>query len=285
MNRGHSALTAVPAPDFPAALAAYDIALALLAPLVAAPAAPELPRASFAAALLNRGHALAALDRPAPALAAFTQAVTALESLPYLRVPTYRRHLAAATLARARLQFADAPAAAAADTARVLHLLAPLPDPDSAELTLQAHALRLSLQLLPAADPASARAASDEADAALALIHRWLSREPARLLPSAAPAFALAVELHRRHLPHFLAEFIYESLPPLLDRLSALTPVADATPFIESARAATHRAWHDLQNARLATPDAASAPRTRDTATALAHTHTWLTRLAQPLSA
>ncbi|MBL9215783.1 MAG: hypothetical protein JNG83_09945 [Opitutaceae bacterium] len=216
MNRGFALLQAG---QLPAAVAAYDEAVALLR--AAAPAGPADWTVSLAAALMNRGqllHRASGLAAADQARAAFDEAVALLEPRLPGDSPWIRRNLAGTLLNRATLalDLAD-PARARADAGAALTLAAPQARADrvDAELALKsARALGGALGRLLAAPDADAESLaaelSDVVDDALALVRHWRDRGELAFAPIEVRLFRLGAQLYRLHQPHFLAEFIRE---------------------------------------------------------------------------
>lgn len=228
MNRGNALQKVADAASLAAAVRAYDEAIAVLRtlPIDATPA----HRNHYGAAWVNRGHAqLAAGDIPGAA-ASFEEAVAILATLPLAESPYYLLNLTGAwtNLAHARLT-APPPETrasafeAAGDAARqALRLLAAAERTHAAfaEMGLRARralvtALGERLVLAEVVGAPTARlasAASDAVDEGLALAREWEERGVAELRPLTLRLFRMGAQLYRLHQPHFLAEFLLETL-------------------------------------------------------------------------
>ncbi len=227
MNRGN-ALQKIGTPASLAdAVAAYDEAIALLQKLPVA----ENPSYgnSLGAAWMNRGHALQQQDAAAlpAAVLAYQDAIAVLQKLPVAEYRNARINLAAAwmNLANALLlltppRATDAHAAAKA----ALAVTGTLDSSDSiiADLALKARRVQCDAlgHLLVAAgtDRAAIHLLADEAgeaaDQGLALVRHWEFHGVKIFRPLAARLYRFGARLCLIHQPHFLAEFLLESLDP-----------------------------------------------------------------------
>lgn len=227
MNRGNLLQQLAP-PDFPAALAAYDAAIALLR---TAPTADLAARNSLGAAWMNRGlaaHRLATPESILDAVRAHAEAIAVLGALPLATNPIFPRNLAAALLNQANALLDTARpelfAAALAAARSAIELTAPAATTalEFADLTLKARRVLCDTlgQLLTLHESARlplgplTAEAGDTVDAGLALARHWEAQGVAHFRPTAVRLFRFGTQLYRFDQPHFLAEFILESLDP-----------------------------------------------------------------------
>jgi hypothetical protein len=228
MNRGN-ALQKQAAPDSLAeSIRAYDNAIAAFRTLP-----PELPppvRNALGAAWLNRGvslHRLPAHDRVADAVGSFREAIAVFDTLPADGSPWHRRNLAGVrlNLANALLDHTPASAADASTAAReALGLVQPFEFTDRVEADLSLKLRRVLLdslgsQLMAAEKSgADTRVLADEAgdvvDEGLALVRHWELQGVRDFRPLAARLFHFGAQLYRLNQPHFLAEFLLDTLDP-----------------------------------------------------------------------
>lgn len=262
MNRG-SALHKLATPEaMAAARDAYNRAITTLEKL-SFERDPAL-RNSLAAALTNRGRLLQ-LDRAphllADAIASHERAITLLAPLVSGTSPLHvRRNLAGAwlNLADARLGLAttDALDRALEAARRALALVGEREDaaPEFADLGLKARRALVDAigRLLSAPDrngdgtfPETelAAEAGDAIDGGLALARRWESRSGADLRPLALRLFRFGGQFYGRRQPHFLAEFLQESIGPG-------APYAADPEFRAAAIATVDAAWRHLRTPR-----------------------------------
>jgi len=223
MNRGNVLQRQAGAAPLLEAVAAYDAAIALLGALPFA-ADPAL-RNHLGAAWLNRGHALQRFADPARLAAALHSFRTAIGLLRPISSAA-GESAARANLAGALINLADTLVAsdepgrlgsARAAAREALDLAAPAEnaEPLWAELGLmarRAHAMALGGLLAGACAPDLVGEASDTIESGLALVRRWDTGENRPLQPFARRFFRFGAELYRRHQPHFLAEFVLETL-------------------------------------------------------------------------
>jgi len=232
MNRGNVLQKQGSATSLGDAVAAYDAAIALMAALP-----PPLPPAhgnSLGAAWMNRGHALHQLaglapdrpDLPAAIVAAHRAAIATLSALPADDRSVRINHAAAwLNLANALLLPAAADpreAARSARTAITLVAATESTDPVAADVGLKARRALCDAigQLLVSAGDATgelAEEAADTADSGLTLVRHWEARGVREFRPLALRLYRFGARLCLVHQPHFLAEFLLESLTPDAD--------------------------------------------------------------------
>jgi hypothetical protein len=177
------------------------------------------------AAWLNRGHALQRFADPArlaEALRSFRTAVALLRPIALARAePSAPANLAGALINLADTLVAsdeaDRLASARLAAREAVALAAPVEnaEPLWTELGLMArrvHAIALGGLLVGAFAPELVGEASDTIESGLALVRRWDAGENHPLQPFAQRFFRFGAELYRRHQPHFLAEFVLETL-------------------------------------------------------------------------
>lgn len=230
MNRANALQRIATAPSLAAAIASYDEAIVTLRllPLETEP----LNRNHLGAAWLNRGHAHIVSGNHPAAAESFIAAVRELEQLPLEKDPYFRLNLAGAhtNLAHALLSAREqnqltAPdtATRAADAARAaLHVLAEVERTHEAfaglalrarrALVIALHALLTEAEAArqPIAELASA--ATDAVDDGLALARDLELHGLSHHRPLAYRLFRMGVQLYGIHQPHFLAEFVLETL-------------------------------------------------------------------------
>jgi hypothetical protein len=209
------------------ALLAFDEGIALLRDLPLDEDA-RFPR-RLAMAHHNRGLALQVQGRPvAEAIAAFTDAMTILDSDRAAQIPDrqYLRAVVWMNFANARASEATAESQAFARDAalRAIALVADLEahDVDAAEVGLKARhllcqtiATRLSR---PAATdetmPDDVHEATDLADEGLGLVRRWEQNGVVRFRAIAFDLFRFGARVYARYQPQFLNEFVLDNLDP-----------------------------------------------------------------------
>lgn len=225
MNRGN-ALQKLGTPEtLTSAVAAYDEAIALLR---RTPDRDPVFANSLGAAWLNRGHALAqqgAASLPA-AITAYQEAIAVLQKLPVAEHRSARINLAGAwlNLGNALLQLTPpraVDARAAALAARALTGAQESSDQIIADVALKARRVQceaLGHLLVAGPDRATVRSYADEAgetvDEGLALVRHWEFHGVQHYRPVAARLYRFGARLGLIHQPHFLAEFLLESLDP-----------------------------------------------------------------------
>lgn len=213
-------------PSSGGAVAAYDRAIALLAPLASAAPDDHALCNSLGAAHLNRASALLAFDAGdagADALAAADRAVAALRALPLEDNIFYRTNLAGAWLNRASALLAlDLEVARiSARTALELVARAAIDHLVAASAALGARRTLLTIIARELATPRDDVAvllgeASDLIDEGLALARTWEARQVAAFRAAAVQLFVAGATLYASHQSHFLAEFLAEN--PALTR-------------------------------------------------------------------
>lgn len=243
------------------------------------------------AAWLNRGHALQRFADPArlgEALRSFRAAANLLRPIAGARTePSAPANLAGALINLADTLIAstepDRLEAALAAAREALALAATMEnsEPLWAELGLmarRAHAIALGARLVEAVSPELVGEASDTIESGLALVRRWDADPNHPLQPFAQRFFRFGAELYRRHQPHFLAEFVLETLaapdsPPAW--------VADRE-FQCAACEAVDGALADLRAPRLLFADDPLTERTLATHRGLTLAAAWLHTLFRP---
>lgn len=212
------------------ATAAYDEAISHLRQLPYKENAATLQR--LALAWSNRGLTVA---DPAEARGCFDECIALLESP---QNPQQLLTLCNATLNRGRhsLQVLDDATASAEDARRVLDLLSPheRSHPAPAEMAIQArHLLAHALCVwLDGKRQGAGLAedwigdATDAVEDALAIERHWEQQGVRQLRPLACELFQLGLHIYRVCQPHFLAEFIDETMDP---ELSPGAPFDDAS--------------------------------------------------------
>lgn len=212
MNRGN-ALQKIGAGSLPAAIDAYDRAIALFRTL-ALESDPAF-RNHLGAAWLNRGHTFLVAGQSASAAESFAYAVAELEQLPLERDPHFRLNLAGARTNLAHVLLATETVRARAFAHAALAVLAEVEraHPAFAEMSLRARRA-FGMALGPQTDRALVAEATDAIDEGLALARHWETQGVDELRPLAERLFRLGAQLYRVHQPQFLAEFVLESLAP-----------------------------------------------------------------------
>jgi tetratricopeptide (TPR) repeat protein len=268
MNRGNALQRQRTEASLAAAVQCYDEAIAFFRTLPLA-ANPDL-RNSLGAAWMNRGHALLVQpDAPALAEAVRSQreAVAILRTVPLDAHPSHRVNLAGSLMNEANaLLLVDDPATAADRARDAIGVAQPGESADAllADLGLKARRAlceaigRLLARPGESAERVDALAdeASDVVDAGLALTRHWETRGMPHLRPVAVRLYRFGAELHRLHLPDFLAEFLLEHIDPE----HAAGAVADDGELYAIAFDALNAARQDLETRRtvfLQTPDTA----------------------------
>lgn len=254
--------------DLRQAIAAYDKTIRILR---------ELPydqnpgwRNSLSAAWMNRGGAWLQLkdaDRDREALQSFDHAIAIGRELPLDEQPAFRINLAAAWMHRAQvlMQRAEAPDAVNAREAALTAtpLVAPLEQelPPAADISLRIRHVhcRAVAQLLTDKSPNSpAREAlfdevTDSVDEGMQLARTWEQRGLVALRPLVAELFRFGALLYLSHQPHFLAEYLLESLDP--ERTpNAITANAALYSTAESIIAEALRAFEATRHVTLDMP-------------------------------
>lgn len=256
MNRGNTAQklasqhAATPARATEAlglAVASYDAAIAAFQQLPLD--TPEF-RNHLGAAWLNRGHALIFVS-PADAASSFRQAAAELAQLPLAADPSYPLNLAGAHTNLAHILLDSEPAAAADAARHALEVLEPLERAHEAFAGLSLRARRALVMALgtqltaaeAAGQPLNALAseATDAVDDGLALARELEEHGFSHHRPLAQRLFRLGTQLYGRHQPHFLGEFVLESL--------SLPPFAADAEFRALADVALREALTALQHA------------------------------------
>ncbi|HTB79316.1 MAG TPA: hypothetical protein VK717_00360 [Opitutaceae bacterium] len=226
MNLGNALQKQGTAEALARAVCAYDETIALLAALFA----QEEPMLcnSLGAAWMNRGSVLQKQNSPASlgeAITSHERAIDLLRRLPLADDIAFRRNLAAAWMnhGSALLQAARPPAQVRISAEEALSLVAghENEDVDFAEVGLKARIVLCQAMggLLALAGSGEAKAAlmteaSDAVDDGLELLSVWAGRGGSRFRPWQAHLFRFGAHLYRAHQPHFLAEFLLESLDP-----------------------------------------------------------------------
>ena len=275
MNRGN-ALQKLPASSHerervdsesthPDVLAAYDAAIALFEtlPYETDPAF----RNHLGAAWLNRGHALLVANRLADAAHSFEQAIALLQTLPLETDPYYRLNLSGAQTNLAHATFATTPERALAATRAALETLRDVERAHDAFAAMSLRARRAMVMAIGeilrrgSQETALANEATDAIEDGLALMRDYETRGNPTLRPLAARLFQLGAQIYRIHQPHFLAEFVLESLA---------TPSLAADPaFRTVADAALADTLADLQRPQLFVAGTPDSDRRRDIAATL----------------
>lgn len=226
MNRGN-ALQKIGTPaSFADAIVCYDQAIGFLQKL---PALDPAFGNSLGAAWLNRGHALAQQDAaglPA-AILAYQEAIAVLQKLPVAEHRSARINLAAAWMNLANALLLLAPPRATDARAAAVAALAITGTQDSsdsifADIGLKARRVQCDAlgHLLVAAgtDRTALHTLADEAteavDQGLALVRHWEVHGVKIFRPLAARLYRFGARLGLIHQPHFLAEFLLESVDP-----------------------------------------------------------------------
>lgn len=220
MNRG-SALARLDSSHLPAALAAYDEAIALKRENRDRTKAEH--DISLAAALMNRGsllHRAYGIQHAAATVAAFNEAEALLKALRSTSEDVWvRRNLAGTLLNRASFEMDLRDYGKAYETAREAVVLVCGSERQhviDAEISLKARRLVCDalghLFVTPNADQETlAHTASDAVDEAMLLARHWMSAGVQEFRPLARRLFRFGAQLYRLHQPHFLAEFLQEN--------------------------------------------------------------------------
>lgn len=243
------------------AVAAYDEAIALFRtlPIETEPAL----RNHLGAAWLNRGHAHIGAGDFDSAAGCFEHAIAELAQLPIATDPYFRLNLAGAHTNLAHATFESAPKRAAASARSALAVLAEVERAHEAFAGLSLRARRalvmaLGVQLhhgtggvaptvsdshgrdIPAATRASlVSEATDTIDDGLAIARDLETHGISHHRPLACRLFRLGVQLYGTHQPHFLGEFVLETL--------AMPAFANDDEFRDIADAALAEALIDVQ--------------------------------------
>lgn len=226
MNRGNALQKLATPARLAESVAAYDAAIALLQKL---PASDPVAGNSLGAAWMNRGHALAQQDdatQPAAVLS-YQEAIAVLQKLPVAEHRSARINLAAAWMNLANALLLLTPprateARVAAQNALALTHAQDSSDQIIADIALKARRVQCDAlgQLLVTAstrrEPTQplATAAADAADQGLALVRHWEFHGVRHYRPVAARLYRFGARLGLIHQPHFLAEFLLESIDP-----------------------------------------------------------------------
>jgi len=226
MNRGNALQKLATPASLADAVAAYDEAIALLKKL---PTHDPAHGNSLGAAWMNRGHALAQQDAAAlpAAILAYQEAIAVLQRLPIAEHRSARINLAAAwmNLANALLLFTPpraADARSAAQTSLVLTGEQDSSDQIIADIALKARRVQCDalghLLVIASTQRAPTQPLADEAadavDQGLALVRHWEFHGVQHFRPTAARLYRFGARLSLIHQPHFLAEFLLESIDP-----------------------------------------------------------------------
>lgn len=226
MNRGN-ALQKQAAPESLAeSLRSYDAAIAAFRTLP--PALPPPARNALGAAWLNRGvslHRLPSHDRLDEAVQSFREALAVLDAPPADDSPWHRRNLAGVRLNLANALLDRAPPAteeASVLAREAVEHVRPFEFADAIDADLGLKLRRVLLDSLgpqltamekSGGDPhALADEAADVVDHGLALVRHWEQQNVRAFRPLAARLFHFGAQLYRLHQPHFLAEFLLETL-------------------------------------------------------------------------
>lgn len=283
MNRGNALQKIATAVSLADAVHAYDEAIATFRSLPV-DTEPAL-RNQLGAAWLNRGHALVHISEDA-AITSFENALHELAQLPLETDPFFRLNLAGAHTNLAHATLARS-AATAADSARTaLAVLAGFERAHEAFAGMSLRARRALVMalgtLLTAAEAARepiaalASEATDAIDDGLALARDLEAHGLSHLRPLAQRLFRLGAQLYGVHQPHFLGEFVLETLA---------TPAfaADAE-FHAIAQSALTQALAHAQRPQLILAGTADPQRLLDTAHSLRAALAQLSALSPQLS-
>ncbi|WP_221030737.1 hypothetical protein [Actomonas aquatica] len=250
LNRGNVLQQLGPA-NFPAAHSAYDAASAALSTLELT----SMIRLHQGALWTNRGRLLLREDHLPAARHAFQRAIDQLTPAftDATHGDTARRNAAGAALNLVLTHLGNDDhlrehhAELAPLVARLQDWLAPLAatDPIAAGLVLEATRLDLLLReaVLKADDLA---AFTDTLETGLALTARWIARDHPTAAELGATLFRLGAITYGRHQPHFLLEFLRESLDPT----AGAAPFRDEAAFREIAAEAVAAVRADLDRPR-----------------------------------
>lgn len=210
MNRGN-ALQKLDAKSLGPAVEAYDRAIALFSSL---PVATDLgARNHLGSAWLNRGHALLLAEHTASAIESFERSIALLEQLPVDANPHFRLNLTGARVNLAHILITGDPIRARVEAQAALALLADVDrlHPIFAEMSLRAR--RAFVMAVGANNERELIIeATDAIDDGLAIVRHWESHQVTGLRPLAVRLFRLGAQLYRVHQPHFLAEYVIETL-------------------------------------------------------------------------
>ena len=223
MNRGNALQKSASSPGIREALRSYDEAIALFETL---PIETEPTfRNHLGAAWMNRGHALIIAGDSA-AVDSFEHAVAQLRQLPLDADPFYRLNLAGAWTNLAHVLLAprsrEAVERSRAAARNALESLAGVEQAheEFAAMSLRARraqVMALGVQLETAEqerEPTAALAseATDVVEGGLAIAREFERRGVTQLRPLALRLFRLGAQLYCAHQPHFLGEFLIETL-------------------------------------------------------------------------
>lgn len=264
MNRGNALQKQNITQSIAEAVRSYDEAIALLAESAINSASTN----ALGACWMNRGHAWQRLGTPealTEAVVSYDRAVALLNGLPLGEDRAYRINLAAAAMNRANALLAfpqpkAEPARESASVALTVSVGAERSDPVVAEISLKArHALCAALaHLLTSAGSTNAAATlvaetGDITEDALALVRHWEQRGVADFRPLAIALYRFGAQFYLAHQPHFLGEFLLETLDP------ARSPGAmpENAELHNIAAEAIARALADTYNRTLVTPKGA----------------------------
>lgn len=246
MNRGNALQKTGTAANLTAAVAAYDESIARFAGFEHADPAS---RNHLGAVWLNRGHACAALGDVANGEASLQRAIGVLEGLPLDADVSYRLNLAGAWTNLAHLHHDTAPDRARDAARAAVSLVAGHERTHCEILALSLRARRALViaigRLLMQAEStggmttALANEATDAIDEGLALVVGSEAEHARQVLPLGVRLLQMGAQLYRVHQPHFLAEFVIETLSH---------PVFAAAPEARTiAREAIERGLEDMR--------------------------------------
>ena len=220
MNRGNALQKSGTPANLREAVRAYDEGIACFETL-SIETVPVV-RNHLGAAWLNRGHALMSGAKPEAAVASLERAILHLSQLPLDADVSYRLNLAGAWTNLALLLHPELPGPACSAARSALALLEDreFTRSEFLEMSLRARrALVVALgERLVTADAAGesttelADEAVDAIEGGLSLLRRCERPEVVRFRALAARLFRLGVQLYRIHQPHFLAEFVLETV-------------------------------------------------------------------------
>jgi hypothetical protein len=239
MNRGNALQKNGSSPGPREAVRSYEEAIAIFEtlPIETEPAF----RNHLGAAWMNRGHALIIVEDPAAA-DSFERAVAQLRQLPLDSDPFYRLNLAGAWTNLAHVLLAPASLnAAERSRAAARNALASLAGVEQAHEEFAAMSLRarraqvMALGTLLAAAGQTresitdlAGEATDVIEGGLAIAREFERRGVTQLRPLAVRLFRLGSQLYCAYQPHFLGEFLLETLgAPALAADAEFRRVAD----------------------------------------------------------
>ena len=223
MNRGNALQKTGSPPGLGDAVRSYDEAIAIFQtlPLETEPAF----RNHLGAAWMNRGHALMVAADPAAA-DSFEQAIAQLRKLPQNSDPFYRLNLAGAWTNLAHVLLASASLSAGERSrAAARNALDALAGVEQAHEEFAAMSLRARRAQVMALGELLATAgqkresitdlageATDVIEGGLALAREFERRGVTQLRPLAMRLFRLGAQLYCAYQPHFLGEFLLETL-------------------------------------------------------------------------